>query len=244
MTTTNTPLLFLTGAGLPSWIWDDVRASLSPARPTAVAGHPSTASASLADHAQRVLDEVAWPRFVVVAHSIGGVVATALANRAPQRVDAILGIAAAVPAPGRSFLGSLPLPGRLVLGAVVRVVGTRPSEKAIRSGLTGGLDAPVADRIVADFAPAPRWLYRDHTPWRRYPDRRGYLFTSQDRELTLRQQEGFARELDATWRRTLASGHLPMLQEPEQFGMAIRDFCEADAVREGPSWSRLSDPPG
>ena len=227
MTSTNTPLLFLSGAGLPGWIWDDARASLPPSRPTEVASPPSDASASLLDHAQRILDEVAWPSFVVVAHSVGGVVATALANRDPRRVHGVLGVAAAVPAPGRSFLGSLPLPNRLVLGAMIRVLGTRPPEKAIRTGLTGGLEGPVADGVVDALTPAPRWLYRDGAPQHRFPARRGYLFTSEDREMPPRLQEASARELGATWTRTLPTGHLPMLQDPAAFDLAVQEFCDA-----------------
>lgn len=218
------PLLFLSGAGLADWIWDDARSALPASVPSAVAWAPSPSSASLLDHAQRVLDEVSWPAFTVVAHSIGGVVATALANRDPQRVHSVLGVAAAVPASGTSFLGSLPFPNRLLLSTMMRVAGGRPPEKVIRSGLTGGLTSAAADRVVEDFSPAPQWLYRDSTPERSFPVRRGYLLTSEDREFNARMQAGFADELGATWTRTLPTGHLPMLEAPAEFSMAVAAF--------------------
>lgn len=223
-----TPLLLFTGAGLPGWIWDEARTSLTPSRDSAVASAPSPRTTSLQDHAQRVLDEVPWPAFIVVAHSVGGVVATALAALAPQRVHGFLGVAAAVPATGRSFLSTLPLPNRLVLGALIRVVGTRPPEKAIRAGLTGSLDRAVADRIVADFSAAPPWLYRHAAPARHLPQRRGYLFTAEDKEFSPRMQSTYADELGSTWRRTMTTGHLPMLQDPAGFSQAVEDFCIAD----------------
>lgn len=154
--------------------------------------------------------------------------ATALTNRDPQRVHAVLGVAAAVPAPGTSFLGSLPFPNRLVVSTMMRVAGGRPPEKAIRSGLTGGLTTAAADRVVEDFSPAPQWLYRDSTPQRRFPARRGYLLTSEDREFNARMQTGFAHELGATWTRTMPTGHLPMLQAPAQFSRAVEDFMAED----------------
>lgn len=228
MTSNDIPLLFLSGAGLPGWIWDDARAHLPSSRPSAVAVQPGDTATSLAGHAQRVLDEVGWPRVVLVAHSIGGVVAAALAHRDPPRIAGVLAVAAVVPAPGRSFLRSLPLPNRVALGAMIRVAGTRPPDKAIRTGLTGGLDSAVADRVVGGFSPAPAWLYRDSTPEYRFGPRRGYLFTSEDREISPRLQEGFARELDPRWHRTLATGHLPMLAAAEPFARAVEEFCAAE----------------
>ena len=227
MTGPGPPLLFLSGAGLPGWIWDDVRACLPPAWPTAVAVRPAAGTGSLLAHAQRVLDEVEWPSFVAVAHSIGGVVATGLAHLDPQRLQGVLGVAAAFPPPQRSFLGSLPFPRSLVLGGLVRLVGTRPPDKAIRAGLTGALEGAVADRVVEAFTPAPRWLYRDRAPQRRFPPRRGYLFTDQDREIPRRLQETYAAALDPTWSHHLPTGHLPMLQDPAGFGRAVQDFCRA-----------------
>lgn len=221
------PLLFLSGAGLPGWIWDDVRACLPPSWPTAVAAQPVDATGSLLAHAQQVLDETVWPGFVVVAHSIGGVVATGLAHLDPQRVQGVLGVAAVVPRPDRSFLGSLPFPRNHVLGALVRLVGTRPPEKAIRTGLTSALEDAVADRVVDGFRPAPRWLYRDRAPQHRFPARRGYLFTDQDRELPPRLQRTYAGELAPTWTGHLPTGHLPMLQDPAGTSRAVQEFCQA-----------------
>ena len=224
-----TSLLFLGGAGLPGWIWDDVRAELPPGTGSAVAGYPRDPAASLADYAEQVAREAPWPTFTVVAHSIGGVVAAELLGRRPERVAGFLGVAAVVPAPGRSFLGSLPFPMGLVLGAVLRVAGTRPPEKSIRTGLAGGLPAETADRIVADFSPESPRLYRDATGPRVLPGRRGYVHTSADRELSPAVQEASAARLDATWTARLPTGHLPMLEAPAALGEAIRGFLTSTA---------------
>jgi pimeloyl-ACP methyl ester carboxylesterase len=219
-----TPVLFLGGAGLPAWIWDDVRAELPPGTESAVAAYPREQTASLADYARQVADEAPWSAFTVVAHSIGGVVAAEVLSRHPERVTGLLGVAAVVPAAGRSFLGSLPFPMGLALGAVMRVVGTRPPAKAIRTGLAAGLPAGTADRIVADFSPESTRLYRDATGPRVLPGRRGYVHTSADRELSPAVQEASAARLDATWTHSLPTGHLPMLEAPATLGDAVRDF--------------------
>ncbi len=226
-----TPVLFLGGAGLPAWIWDDVRAGLPPGTDSAVAAYPRDRAASLADYARQVAEEAPWPGFTVVAHSIGGVVAAELLSSHPERVTGLLGVAAVIPAVGRSFLRSLPFPMGLVLGAVIRVAGTRPPEKAIRTGLAAGLPSGTTDRIVADFSPESPRLYRDATGPRVLPGRRGYVRTSADRELSPAVQEASAGRLDVTWTRSVPTGHLPMLEAAAELGDAIRDFLGAAPPR-------------
>src|SRR5687768_782997 len=129
-------VVFLSGAGLPTWIWDDVRARV-PDRPTYVGPRPPGEHASLADHAKAALDAAETDRFVIVAHSAGGMVAAEILGQQPGRVAGLLGVSCVVPAPGASFVGSMPFPNRVVLGLVMRMVGTKPPEKALRAQAAG-----------------------------------------------------------------------------------------------------------
>jgi pimeloyl-ACP methyl ester carboxylesterase len=214
------PLLFLSGAGLPAWIWDDVRA----AHPdSSVAAYPKTGT--LQDYATKVLAE-APERFVIVAHSAGGVVASQLLAQAPQRVEALLGIAASFPKPGQSFLNALPFPNKLIVGLAMRLAGTKPPEKAIRSGLTGGVDPLQADRIVADFSPESQHLYRDPVPARQFPSHTGYVQTTADKEFPQALQQTYLNNLNPTWTRTIPTGHLPMLTATTPLSLALKEFLE------------------
>jgi len=219
---THGPVLFLSGAGLPAWIWDDVRAALPDGIETAVAGNPRKAHASLADYADAAAAETAWPTFAVVAHSSGGVVATELLARHPARVTGILGVSAVVPLPGRSFIGTMPLPARLMLSIVMRLAGTRPPAKIIRAGLANGLPEAIADKIAADFDPESVRLYRDATSARGLPEVRAYLHTTEDREISTAVQRASAETLRATWSEDLPTGHLPMLQNPLKVSQAVK----------------------
>jgi len=143
-------LIFFSGAGLPVWVWDDVRADL--AHRGTVAPRPSTGS-TVADYAQAALDAAPGGPLTVVAHSSGGLVATDLAAMAPRRVVAVLAIAAVIPLPHRSFTASLPFPQRLVLPVVLRLLGTRPPEAAIRASLGNGVSKNVVERLLQDFTP-------------------------------------------------------------------------------------------
>ncbi len=215
----DTPVLFLGGAGLPSWVWDEVRAELP--GPTAVLHCPRASGTSLADYADAAATQAPWPTFAVVAHSIGGVIAASLLARHPGRVAGVLGVAAVVPRAGRSFVGALPLPARLLLPVVLRVAGTRPPAKTVRD-MARGLPDEVADRVVAQFDPESVRLFLDRTPPRRLPAARGYLRTTRDAELPEAVQRASADELQAAWTEELPTGHLPMLQDAAAISGAVR----------------------
>lgn len=205
------PLLFLSGAGLPAWAWDDVRRRLP--TESRVAQYPG-GRAGLADHAEAASAAVSdWPAYGLVAHSIGGVVAAALVARDPSRVRAVTAVCAIVPQPGSSFVGALPRPQRWLVGSIVRLLGTKPPDSAIRSGQCHGLDDDVADKVVADFAPESRRLYLDPTPARTWPPAVTYVATAADTDFSLALQHRYAAELGAV-PTTLPTGHLPMLQDP------------------------------
>jgi pimeloyl-ACP methyl ester carboxylesterase len=213
-----TPLLFLSGAGLPAWIWDDVRSVVD--CPSTVAQYAK--EGSLADCADGVL-AAAPDRF---AHSLGGVVGSQLVAQAPERVEGFLGIAALIPQADQSFLGALPFRTKLMMSLVMRLAGTRPPASALRSGLAGDLSQELADRIVEDFSPESQSLYRDPVPARSFPSARGYLHTANDPGMPLPLQEKFATTLGASWTQTLPTGHLPMLTDPKAVGAALTAFLD------------------
>ncbi|WP_327148351.1 alpha/beta fold hydrolase [Nocardia sp. NBC_01329] len=218
-----TPILFLSGAGLPAWIWEDVRAAL-PVE-SAVAVYPKQGDATLHDYADTALAQAPDGPFTIVAHSVGGVVASEITAIAPERVAGLLGIAASVPAAGTSFLGALPVPHRFVVGLIMRLTGTRPPEKMIRSGLCAGLGAADIARIVSDFEPESQRLYRDSVSPRTLPARSGYVTTTADREFSIASQRKYAAELNPKFRREVPTGHLPMLQDSVSLTQIIEEFA-------------------
>lgn len=207
-----TPILFLSGAGLPAWIWDSVRAGL-PVE-SRVADRPGD-HATLSSYAEEALATAdGWDSFAVVAHSVGGVVARALLAQAPERAASFVGIAACVPEEGSSFLGTLPFPQRRLLGLVMRVVGTRPPAREIRDGLCRGVDAEHAERIVQEFRPESQALYRDAVPAGAFPAASTYVLTTGDTQFAPRLQERFAARVGGEVVR-VDTAHLPMLEQPD-----------------------------
>ncbi|WP_017587904.1 alpha/beta fold hydrolase [Nocardiopsis ganjiahuensis] len=244
MTTSEEPVLLISGAGLPSWIWDATRKELASSRETAVAARPDghadsgaggVGGVSLADHAAAALASAPWDRFAVVAHSAGGVVGAELARLAPERVSALLGVSAVVPGPEGSFVSSMPFPNRLLLSLVMRIAGTRPPESVIRGGLTAGLGEDMTDRVVADFVTEPTALFRGRTGREPIRQRRGYVLTSRDRALAPGLQRRFAANLfsgdqGVTWEETLDTGHLPMLEAPGSLARLVTGFLRSEVT--------------
>ncbi|MGH1564148.1 alpha/beta fold hydrolase [Mumia sp. DW29H23] len=221
MTISGAPVLLLGGAGLPAWIWDATREALAPAHETVVASRPHGRTPSLADYVDAALASAPWDRFAVVAHSSGGVVGSELARRAPDRVSVLVGVCAVVPAAGGSFVSSMPFPQRHLLSLAMRVAGTRPPDGAIRRGVAAGLDDATAERIVSEFVPESPALYRDRvgTAPLRLPV--GYVTTTQDRELSPALQRRLADNLGTPRQRSLATGHLPMLEDATELANAV-----------------------
>ena len=219
--------LFLSGAGLPPWMWDGVRARI-PDRPTHVGPRPPGAQASLADHANAALEVADTDRFVIVAHSAGGMVAAKILGLQPDRVAGLLGVSCVVPTPGASFVGSMPFPNRVVLGLLMRMVGTKPPEKALRAQ-AAGLPETLADKLVSDFVPESQRYYRDPAPETLAPAHRGYICTTRDDELPEPLQRSFAQRLGVERPEELATGHLPMLEDPDSLARMIGAFVDSAA---------------
>lgn len=206
-----TPVVFLSGAGLPSWVWDEVRSRID--APTSVSRY-AKGRASLREVVAGVVADLPDGPCHVVAHSLGGTVAAGVLGLSPDRVSAVTAVCAIVPPPGGSFTSALPAPQRYVMSAMVRLLGTRPPASVLRAQLAGGLADDVADRVLADFDPESRRVYLDRVPAHSWPADSAYLVTTEDRELPVTLQESYAARVGAT-PATVAAGHLPMLSHPD-----------------------------
>lgn len=229
MSTSDHSILFLSGAGLPSWIWDDVRHRMDDSHETRVSPRPRGAAATLGDYAEAAIGSASTAQFTVVAHSAGGVVGAEIARIAPEQVVSFSSISAIIPPVGGSFITAMPAPNRWILSAAMRVAGTRPPDSSIRKTLTSGIDEHTTDRIIADFTPESQGFYRDRIDTQPWEVPRGYVATTNDREFPLAMQRRFAARLDASWHRELATGHLPMLETPGDLAGTITSFLESQS---------------
>lgn len=228
-------LVFVHGAGLGGWIWEAMAPRLDfphlftdfPGRED---GEKATEGLRLDDYVRHLRDQVgAFPtdRVAIVAHSLGGVVALKLAGELSVRLGGFVAVGAAIPSDGGSFVSSLPLAKRALTTVLIRVAGTKPPESAIRRGLCSDLRAPEADEVVRRFVPESRAVYFERTRAPLPDAPRMYVRLTQDREFGVPLQRVMASNLGAGEVREIASGHMPMLSEPDELTRVINEFARS-----------------
>lgn len=152
----------------------------------------------------------------IVAHSIGGVVSLDVAKELPDRTSGFVGVSAAIPKPGGSFLSCYPVHQRLIRHVVMRLAGTKPPDGAIRKSLCNGLSDAQADRLVEEFQLESRRLYTDESS-AEIPDVPTlYVKTATDNELSLAFQETMAANLRADESTRCRSGGSVQIRESRQ----------------------------
>lgn len=229
MSTRHQQILFLSGSGLPAWVWDEVDQHLPEHIQAFVAPRPSS-PATLRDYATAAIATVAGGPFTIVAHSVGAVVGLAVQDRVPDRVRGLLAISGVVPGTGESFVSTMPFPRNVLLPMAIRLFGTRPPDKAIDRSMGKNIPGEVARRLVQDFDPDSRSLFLERLDYQTTARRRGYITTTADEEIAPQLQERFASTLGPDWSGEINSGHLPMVESPEELTTKIVEFIEHSAI--------------
>lgn len=227
-------MVFIHGAGLETWIWKEVTTYLDvPHRAVSFPGRKSESNSTeglglddYTDYVRRQIDEWLGKNIVLVSHSIGGVVGLTVARELSERVGGFVGLSAAIPSSGGSFLSCYPLHMRLFLSATMRIMGTKPPDGMLRNSLCHGVSDAQTDRVVEEFTPESRRLYTDSCNASVPNVRTLYIKTTEDKEFSNSLQDAMAENLDADDVATIGSGHLPMLSHPESVAEAVNDFTE------------------
>jgi pimeloyl-ACP methyl ester carboxylesterase len=232
-------IVFIYGAGLNRWIWDKVADGLGypclavdfPLRREGGSAHPG--ELALEHYAAYIIRQIeAWgvDKFVLVAHSLGGVPALRVAAAMPERVAGFVAVGAVIPPPGGSFLSHLPWLQRLIMSAVLRKVGTRPPESAIRSGLCRDLPPELASDVVRGFVPEAVRVYTDPVgaPAPRVPSL--YVKLNKDNQLRPSRQDTMIKNLSPQYVAGMDTGHLPMLSDPEGLRRILQGFVSEVAT--------------
>ncbi|MFD9892862.1 alpha/beta fold hydrolase [Amycolatopsis sp. NPDC059027] len=208
-----------------------------------------TASSAAADLADRIRAIGAGRPCLVVAHSAGGVVATALAELAPELVGGLVYVAALAPVNGMSawsYLGSPEAAGEklspllvadpAVIGAA-RVDFHDPDRRdQIKEVFYGDVDDRTADAAISMLTPdGPAGIPREEltvTAERYGSIPHSYVTCTQDYAIAPTLQQRFIKEIDAvsaspTVVTELDSSHSPFLSQPAVLAELIADAATA-----------------
>jgi pimeloyl-ACP methyl ester carboxylesterase len=178
------------------------------------------------DHVTRQIAGLPTEGVVVVAHSLGGVVGLKVADNLGDRLRGFVGVSAAIPLRGGSFVSAFPGPKRLILGAIIRLFGTKPAESAIRKGLCNDLSDDMANEVVRRFIPESKAVYFERSGASAPAVRKMYVQLANDQEFDQPTQHAMADNLHADRVVELATGHLPMLSSPEELARVLENFAD------------------
>lgn len=229
----NFGIVFIHGAGLGSYIWEDVKQkvnypSLAVDFPNRKQGDKANLSLDFNAYSNFIIEQInKWDvkKFILIAHSIGGCVGLKVAEQFENRLVGFMGVGAAIPINGNSFISCLPFPQKIILPLLIKISGTKPPKKAIEEGLCNDLSGDQKERVVNDFTPESKGLYTDRCNVGIPKTKTFYIKLSNDNEFPLSMQDRMAKNLNARKVETIASGHLPMLSQPENLAKTINDCC-------------------
>lgn len=215
-------LVLVHGSGFGAWAWERLIPAL------AALGHSARAidlpgrdgsDVSLQDHADAILASLRGPT-VLVGHSAGGIPATLAAALAPDRVQALVYLAAYIPRPGISLADlrragpSQPMRGAFQVSPdrmSYRFAPERCAELFFH-------DCPEANALAARMGPEP--IRPQETPFPAHGalPPRAALIARDDRAIPPDWQRAMAAGMA---QEELASGHCPHLSMPVSLAETI-----------------------
>jgi pimeloyl-ACP methyl ester carboxylesterase len=197
---------------------------------------------SAADCARYVASQIAeagLDRVVLVAHSIGGVIACELARVAPGCIAHAVLLAANVPGEGENAVSVLPPGQRLQIriGQWLAARGLTPRKalaRWIEETLSHDLDRQATEQMLRGGTnPEPSGLFFDRVSPRALASRPcTYVKLLQDRALAPAVQERITSRLGAR-RLSLDCGHTAMLARPHELASLLNAIAEASAEGRG-----------
>jgi pimeloyl-ACP methyl ester carboxylesterase len=223
-------LVFLHGAGLSSYIWEDFSrqyfpGSICPQFPLRETKEAFKRKITLDDYCQSVgeaiLKHSSESKVVLVCHSISAIVGLQLIGSLGEKINGIIGIGASVPCSGDNFFSTLPFPQRYLMPWVTRLIGTKPPEKVIRNSLCEGLTESSADTIINKYSDESYHLYAQKVEYDFTGIYKGYVKLLSDKAYPLSAQEISIASFQSHSIKELRSGHLPMLSHPDELALQL-----------------------
>jgi pimeloyl-ACP methyl ester carboxylesterase len=232
--------LLVHGAWHGAWCWDKVISGLQQggdrARAIDLPGHGDDATplpdVTLDAYAARIvaaLQESEAP-VILVGHSMGGMAISAAAEAAPERLQALVYVAAFMPRDGESLLDlerrnpNVSVPTHLVV-APDGVSGTLPADK---HRMLFYHDCSDADGAAASARLKPQALAPLGTPVRLTPERFGrvprvYVECTEDGAISIDLQRDMIAASPPAAVYTLKASHSPFLSMPEELAAVLAE---------------------
>jgi pimeloyl-ACP methyl ester carboxylesterase len=221
------------GAWLGAWCWDKVAQQLQRAGHKAVVvelpGHGQdqtpVSQVSLDGYVDAVARAIEQQqgRVILVGHSMAGLVISAVAERMPERIAALIYVAAYLLESGQSIVQASQAATDSAVGANMEfapdysTVGIK--SEAIREAFAADAGPGDFERLRQAFRPEPTGPF--NTPLNVTPERFGrvprrYIRTQQDRAVTPMLQEAMLAKVPCERVVSMNTSHTPFLTAPEE----------------------------
>jgi len=224
-------VVLIHGAGLGAFIWQDMKLDWQVLRINFQnrGNGPANGGLHYQDYVDEVIQQIEnWTvdQIIIVGHSVGGCIALNVAARYPDRVIGFIGIAAAIPKKGGSFISCFSGPKNWMLPLMMRFFGTKPPKRMIEKSLCNGLGKEQRDKIVSRFTAESRYLYIEDCNAAVPACPKLYIITTEDHEMSETDQKKMAKNLKTKQTERIETGHLPMLANPKMLSHLINGFCK------------------
>lgn len=225
-------LVFFYGAGLGKWIWDNLSQNID--YPCLFLDYPGrelnskdNKGLSLDDYSDFICTKINnWniDKIVVIAHSIGGVIALKTIRKIKSQIKGFIAISASTPKSGDSYLSSFSTFNRLVMKCVFRLLGTRPPKTALMQSLCNDLSAEQATKVVNQFTPESLMIYEQKVIYNLSDIPKLYIKLTNDKAFREQIQDKMIKNISPKTVVEMNTGHLPMLGKPNDLARIINDF--------------------
>ena len=220
------------GAWMGAWCWDDVAAGLRGGGDTVAtvelpahgADQTPVSEATLDAYVAKVaavIDAAPQP-VILVGHSLGGVVVTAVAETAGAKIDRLVYVGAYMPKDGQTLNDLASTDPDSHLGPVLQIdqvngVAHIPSEDLADIFIADGTSSEIAS-VVSNYRDEPLvpFLTPVHTTaagWGAVS--KAYVYTKEDHAVSLALQQTMTADVTLAATATLDTSHAPFLSRPD-----------------------------
>jgi pimeloyl-ACP methyl ester carboxylesterase len=225
-------LVFIYGAGLGTWIWNDISHSFD--IPCLFIDYPGRDTESkdikgltIHDYSDLLCTKInTWQcdKIIIIAHSIGGVIALDTLKNISPKVIGFIAISASIPKSGESFLSSFPWIGRILMKCLYRMLGTKPPETIIRKGLCNDLSKEQADEVFNRYTPESKSIYEQKIKYNLPDIPKLYIKLTNDAAYGIQLQKKAIDNLKPETVVEINSGYLPMISKSDDLIKIIKEF--------------------
>lgn len=221
-------IVLIQGMHLDETSWKDVKEQLTLQRFSVTTidrtGRDGDAEVSLKNLAT-VACEKTPEKSILVAHSLGGAIAGEMVGICPQKITQIIYVSALVPLKGEKPFDQMSKADQKEYGKAVSLKSGKFTPKTAKyffsiTDVTFKFDLVTAPKLYAESTSLnAQPITFDPAAFKAIP--KAYIYTSRDKTISLKTQEGFVSKSKITKTATLATGHFPMLSNPELLSQEI-----------------------